>query len=183
MNPRYHISLRVLHWLMAPGFVFMWACGYGMTEFVADDSPLQEFLFGLHISIGVTLLFLLATRIVLRLRFAAPPLPQAIPKLERKGAAAGHLALYFLPVIIILAGWMETDFGGHGVEWFGVAMPKIFPTREFLFGVELEEILAEIHEIAAYTMLTIAAIHIAAVIKHRRDGHDVLSRITIGNRR
>lgn len=179
MNPRHHISIRVLHWLMAAGFIFMWACGYSMSELVAEDSPLEELLFSLHISCGVSLLLLLIARIVLRLKYPAPPLPPELPKLERVGAKLGHLALYILPALIILVGWAESDFGGHGVAWFGVAMPKVFPTMEFLYGVELEEVLAEIHEIAAYTMLGVVAVHIAAVIKHRRDGHDVLRRITL----
>ena len=56
---RYHLSARMIHWGMAAGFVFMWACGYAMTTLVEDDSPLEEFLFDLHISTGVTLLALL----------------------------------------------------------------------------------------------------------------------------
>ena len=57
-SDRYVRSARLLHWLMAVGFIFMWSCGFAMTSLVADDSQLQEFLFGLHVSIGVTLLLL-----------------------------------------------------------------------------------------------------------------------------
>ena len=49
---RYHVSARLIHWIMAVGFVFMWGCGYAMTTLVAEDSPLEEFLFDLHISVG-----------------------------------------------------------------------------------------------------------------------------------
>ena len=100
---RYHASIRTVHWLMALGFLFMWGCGYAMTSIVADDSPLQEILFGLHISIGVTLLFLLIVRIAIRLGVGAPPLSPAIPRIERIGAHLGHLGLYALPVLIITA--------------------------------------------------------------------------------
>jgi hypothetical protein len=48
------------------------------------------------------------------------------------GTYLGHLALYALPAVIIALGWAETDFGGHGVTWFGVAMPKLLPTMESL---------------------------------------------------
>ena len=64
---RYHLAARLMHWIMALGFVFMWGCGYSMTTLVEDDSPLEEFLFDLHISIGVTLLALLVVRIAVRL--------------------------------------------------------------------------------------------------------------------
>ncbi|MGI9295067.1 MAG: cytochrome b, partial [Pseudomonadales bacterium] len=89
--------------------------------------------------------------------------------------------LYVLPAAIITIGWAETDFGGHGVEWFGIAMPKVFPTMETLWGLNLEETTATLHKWFAYTMLGIAIIHVAAVVKHRWiDGNDVLYRMTFG---
>ncbi len=176
---RYVISARVLHWVMAAGFIFMWACGYAMTSLVADDSPLQEFLFGLHISIGVTLLMLLIARIAVRLWKAPLPLPNALARWEKIGSHLGHWGLYLLPAAIIFIGWAETDFGGHGVQWFGLSMLKIFPTMETLWGLDLETTTATLHQWLAYTMLALAMVHVAAVAKHRWiDGHDVLKRMT-----
>ncbi len=178
---RYHLSIRVLHWLMAAGFLCMWGLGWTMTNVAEDDSPAQEFLFGLHMSIGVSLLFLLVLRIAIRLRAGAPPLPRALPRRDRIGARVGHIALYVLPVLIITLGWAETDFGGHGVEWFGLAMPKVFPTMETWGGIKPEDLAAELHGSLAWTLLAVALIHIAAVAKHRWiDRHDVLHRISLG---
>lgn len=59
-NDRYSLAARLIHWIMAAGLAFMWCCGYAMTTLVAEDSPLEELLFGLHISTGVTLLLLAA---------------------------------------------------------------------------------------------------------------------------
>ena len=178
-HDRYSNTARILHWLMAVCFIFMWACGYSMTSLVEDDSSLQELLFGLHISIGVTLLALLVFRIVIRFTHRVPPLPDELGKWEKLGSHLGHFALYFLSAVIIFIGWAEVDFGGYGVEWFGVAMPKFFPTMEFLWGFNLEEASATLHMWFAYAMLVITIIHIAAVLKHRcLDGHDVLPRIT-----
>lgn len=177
---KYHLAARVIHWIMALGFVFMWACGYSMTNLVEEDSAFESLLFSLHISVGVTLFFVLLSRVAIRLLFKPPPLPAAIPKLDRVGAHLGHAALYALPFMIILIGWAEVDFGGHGVQWFGVDVPKIFPTRETLAGVDLEETTETIHMWLAYTMLVVALVHVAAVIKHRwLDGHDILVRMTL----
>ena len=181
---RYVLSARILHWVMAAGFVFMWACGYAMTSLVPDDSALQEFLFGLHISTGVTLVMLLLVRIAVRLANSPPALPETLARWEKIGSHIGHLGLYLLPAAVILMGWAETDFGGHGVEWFGLSMPKVFPTMETLAGVNLETTTATLHKWLAYTMLALAVVHVAAVIKHRWfDGHDVLYRMTFGSRR
>ena len=178
---RYSIAARILHWLMAIGFLFMWACGYAMTSLVADDSPIQEFLFGLHISIGVTLLLLLVIRIAVRLAQRPPALPKGLARWERIGSQLGHWGLYLLPAATIAVGWAETDFGGHGVAWFGIEMPKIFPTRERLFGFDLEMTTATLHLWFAYTMLGLAVLHVAAVVKHKWvDGHDLLTRMTFG---
>lgn len=183
-SEKYSLAARLVHWIMALGFVFMWGCGYAMTTLVEEDSALEELLFWLHISTGVTLLFLLLLRIAIRFMHAPPPLPGAISGLERVGAHAGHAALYLLLALIIGIGWAETDFGGHGVVWFTVDMPKVFPTLETLAGFNLEELTATLHKWLAYTMLGVAVVHVAAVAKHRWiDRHDVLQRMTISWRK
>jgi len=158
----------------------MWGSGYAISAVVEEDSALEELLFELHISFGVTLLFCLLLRIAVRLFYPPPPELNVFSRLEKMAAHAGHIALYVLPATIILIGWAETDFGGHGVEWFGVQMIKVFPTMETWHGINLESTTEEWHEILAYTMLAVVVVHIAAVIKHRRDGHDVLYRMTLG---
>lgn len=183
LGARYSLVARILHWLMAAGFLFMWACGYAMTTLVEDDSPTEEFLFGLHISVGVSLLFLLILRIAVRLAIQPPPLPASLSKIDRIGSHVGHAALYILPALIIGLGWAETDLGGHGVEWFGLPMPKTFPTMETYQGIELEDLTDSLHTWLAYIMLGLALVHVAAVAKHRwLDRDDVLYRMTFGGR-
>ena len=169
---RYAPAARLLHWLMAAGFIFMWACGYAMTTWVAEDSALEERLFDLHISIGVTLLGLMLVRGMVRVLNEPPPLPDAIPSLERVGARFGHLALYLLPLLIIAAGWAETNLEGYGVRWFGYELPIVLAEWE-----PWAETAADLHRWLAYTMLAVTVVHVAAVVKHRRDGHDVLRRM------
>ena len=175
---RYSFSARILHWLTAVGFFFMWACGYAMTSLVGEDTPLEEALFGLHISVGVSLIVLLVLRILNRLTSDTPAPLAALAGWEKLASHLGHLALYALPVLIIALGWAETDFGGHGVKWFGVAMPKLLPTLETLWGVNLETVTSQLHKYLAYAMLAVAAVHVGAVVKHRIEGHDVLDRMT-----
>ena len=181
MTERYVLSARLVHWLMATGFVFMWGCGYAMTELVEEDSWLEERLFDLHIGTGVTLAALLILRIVIRLRNTPPALPLAISQVDRLGAYVGHIALYVLPVIVITIGWAETNIGGHTVHWYGgIPMPALFPTFESEIGETLGDWAETLHMWFAYTMLGVAAVHVAAVAKHRWwDRHDVLRRISL----
>ena len=178
---RYTLPARLLHWLMAAGFVFMWGCGYSMTELVEDDSPLEELLFDLHIATGVTLLGLLAVRVIVRWRSQPPPLPSYIPTFDRKAAHAAHIALYGFPLVVIALGWAETNISGHAVHWYGgVPMPRLFPTVEGDVGEVLGGWAETLHMWAAYTMLGVAVAHVAGAIKHRIEGHDVLYRMTLG---
>ena len=177
-DERYHLSARLIHWIMALGFVFMWGCGYTMTTLVEEDSLLEEFLFDLHISVGVTLLALLVARIAIRLAHPPPPLPDAIRGMERTAAHLGHAVLYALPAMVIAAGWAETNFGGHAAHWFGVEMPRVFPET----GEDLQNLAENVHMWLAYTLLAGAAGHVAAAFKHRWiDGHDVIRRMTFGD--
>ena len=175
---QYHLAARTIHWIMALGFVFMWGCGYAMTTLVDDDSPLEEFLFDLHISVGVTLLALLAARIGVRLAFPPPPLPDTIRGIERAAAHVGHAALYALPALVMVAGWAETNFGGHAAHWFGVEMPTVFPET----GEDAQSLAEDVHKWLAYTMLAVAVGHVAAAYKHRWfDGRDIIRRMTFGS--
>ena len=184
MNERYVLSARVIHWLVALGFLVMWCSGYSIAELVEEDSALEKFLFSAHFTAGVTLVALLALRIVIRLRNTPPPLPAELPELERFGARLGHLALYVLPVFVLTLGWASVNTGGHTVGWFGIPMPKVFPTLDGPVSEFFEELIEDLHAWLAYTMLGLAVVHIVAALKHRWfDGHDVLHRITFGGRR
>ena len=95
---------------------------------------------------------------------------------ERKAAHLGHAALYALPALVIAAGWAETNFGGHAVQWFGVEMPRVFPET----GEEtLQDLAEDVHMWLAYAMQAVAAGHVVAIFKHRWfDGLDVIRRMT-----
>ena len=101
---------------------------------------------------------MLLARIVIRLAHKLPPLPASIRGLLRTAAHLGHAALDALPAPVIAAGWAETSFGGHAVQWFGVEMPRIFPET----GGALQDLSTDVHMWLAYAMLPVAAGHVAA---------------------
>lgn len=180
LNNQYSLLVKSVHWLMAFGFVLMWSSGYLMHGFFAEDSAGEEFIFAMHISTGVLLAMLLIVRIAARMLIKPPALPEGFTALEKRMAHAGHLALYILPALIITLGWAETDFGGHGVTLFGIPMPKLFPTMDTWMGIKLEDFTSENHEILAWSLLAVVVLHVAAALKHRAAGHDVLYRMGIG---
>ncbi|KZK78424.1 hypothetical protein PsW64_04063 [Pseudovibrio sp. W64] len=179
-DQQYVRSARILHWLMALGFLSMWVTGYIMKLDSLEDTPLEESLFDLHISMGVTLLGLLLLRVAIRLVNKPPALPAGLTSWEKIGSHLGHLGLYLLPLVTMLVAWAEVDFGGHGVKWFTIGMPKIFPTMETFAGINLEDTTATAHELLAWSLLALVAVHVAAVLKHKYwDGHDVMGRMSL----
>ena len=172
---RYHLCARLLQWSLVLGFVFTW----GMTTLVADDSRLEEFLFGLHVCIGLTLLALLVRRIAARLVHRPLLMPETIGGKERSAGHLGQAALYALPALISAIGWAETNFAGHAAQWLSAEMMGVFPET----GADLQDLSGDLHMWFAYTMLAFAVGHVAAAFKHRwLGGHDVIRRMALGSR-
>jgi len=90
---RYHLAARVLHWLMAVGFTFQWACGFVMTRFDID------LLYDFHISVGVSLLVLMMARTTVRLEFRPPSTSYILSRANARIARLGHLVRYVLPLV------------------------------------------------------------------------------------
>lgn len=177
---RYVYSARLLHWLMAALFLVLFTSGYAMVTLVGEDTPLQDGLFGLHISTGLTILFLFAARILTRLRNSPPAFPQSFSNIEKKVSHLAHLTLYFLPLAAILIGWVGANLGGHTVHWIGIPMPTIVPAMETFMEIELDPAKEFLHKWIAYGFLVVIVLHILAVIKHRwLDGHDIMHRMSL----
>jgi cytochrome b561 len=179
----YRMAIRVLHWVTVALFLLLGVSGYAMVNLMTPDSAAQEFAYDLHKSFGVTLLAVMMIRIGLRVTQSSPPLPQAIPAFERQLAKLGHLGLYTVAVLTALTGWALTDFGAHGVVWFWLPLPQVFPTTEAIFGIPTDPNTSILHEWLAWGMVALVTIHVAAVVWHRRR-HEVnlLRRITLRRR-
>ena len=177
---RYSMLLRAIHWSMAAGFAFLWASGWWMRNHMEPDSALQEAVYDLHKSVGVTLFVLLAVRVAARMLTKVPPLPQSFSPSNRRLAHLGHVGLYAVAALALSTGWALTDFGGHGVVWFGLPMPQVFAVRETLGGIRLDPLVSDMHGWLAYGLLGLVAVHVGAVFWHRRRDHvDLLPRMGV----
>lgn len=171
---RYGLVSRVLHWGMAA--LFAWQFTGMILKYVLGRVPLMAFWVGTHASVG-TLLFLL---ILLRAGWALAqrrhrPVYEA--GLFGRLAAAGHLVMYGLMLIVPVLGVLRMIGGERPVALFGIA---IRPGREQEIGW-LTAPANLIHGPLAWTLLVLIVGHVAMVLLHRfawRD--DVLSRMAGG---
>ena len=172
---KYHLLSRIFHWVMALLIIFMIGFGVYIADFIGEDSTNRYTLFDLHKSFGVLVLILLSLRIVNRFLNHPPALPQTIKKNERILAHLGHFGLYALMLIVPLSGYLMSNSYGFEVKFFGVLLPFITS-----LDIDNAKIFSEVHEISAYILAGLIAIHIIAVIKHRffdQKENDVLNRM------
>jgi len=159
-SPKYPLSLRILHWLIAALILALLAVGLVMTHLDKDD-PSRPTLFGLHKSFGVTLLLLAALRLYLRLRLIIPPLPEIIPAFERAMAGLSHWLLYGFMFAMPLSGYLMTNFFGRPVQWFGLTLPKLVAVDK-----DRGEWAWQFHWIAAYLLIGLITLHASAALWH-----------------
>ncbi len=173
--PKYHILMRIMHWLMAILILGMIAVGWYMVG-LQKDAPIREVLYFIHKSFGVTVLFLVILRVILRLFTTVPALPDSIPVLERKAAHLAHYSIYLFMFIVPITGYMMSNMFGRSVSWFGITMPQVFASNRELGGFA-----REMHEILPYVFLAVIFLHAAGALKHRffdkNPKNDVLSRM------
>ncbi|KWO47934.1 cytochrome B [Burkholderia sp. MSMB1459WGS] len=165
---RYPLSISVLHWLLAAALI-----GNLIVGLLLDDN---EDLVGLHKSIGVAILVLVAIRVAnrLRMRRRLPPSVNPVGTLNRLGERCVHALLYVLMLAIPVLGWMKTNAAGHAASCFGLfSLPTLVPESR-----ELSHWLGELHALTAYGLAALVGLHVLGAVAHRLfKSENVLPRI------
>lgn len=146
---------------MAALILPMIAVGVYMTDYLPKDAENRMQIYGLHKSVGIVVLILLIVRIFNRFKNPSPSLPNSISTLDQILSKIAHLGLYLLMLTVPLSGYLMSNSFGYPVYLFSIKMPFITS-----IDVEMAKIFAEIHEISAFSLLGLVAIHVAAVFKH-----------------
>lgn len=148
-----------LHWVIALLIPFQLALGWYMLSI--EEQPGSERYFALHISIGLAVALLVALRILWRMRYPAPPLPDRLPTWQTRVAGFSHWLLYAALVLLPLTGYLGASFGGDVIGFFGLALPgwvtKNNASKELFFTA---------HATIAWVFVGLVAIHAAAAAKH-----------------
>lgn len=168
---RWGLPLRLIHWAMAALLLGLVVLGWGMTHIRTDLGTTFQ-LYQWHKSWGLVVLLLLALRLAARALSPRPPPPDRLARL----AAATQGLLYGLMLALPVCGWL-----------MAAASPLALPTRPFnLFTLPapvgpdmlLFERLRLAHELLAYGLTALVALHVAAALKHHLiDRDDILRRM------
>jgi len=165
-NGRYSGVAIALHWLMALLILGNFCLGLYMADLPLSIQRLK--LFNYHKWTGATILAIAALRLLWRLTHRPPPdLPA--PRWQIRAAHVTHWALYALFFAVPLAGWAYSSASGFPVVVYGVIpLPDFVPKDK-----ALAEAFKELHEILAWVLFSLVALHVAAAMKHTlvdRDG-------------
>jgi cytochrome b561 len=129
-------------------------------ELAKEASP-RTFYFNLHKSIGVTLLALIAIRVLWRITHRPPAMLSSYKPWEKKLATAMHHSLYLLMVAMPVTGLIMAVNSKYGVMWFGI---------DFIEGLDnstLRDLFKEAHEIIGALLLIAVIVHILGALKHK----------------
>ncbi|MSP33769.1 MAG: cytochrome b [Rickettsiales bacterium] len=175
MTIKYHISSRIIHWLMALLIFGLLPIGIYMVYFLPEDAANRLQIYSLHKSFGVAALILIFIRIFNYFLHKAPKLPQGLPKIEKIASNIAHVTLYTLMIVIPISGYLMSNAYGFSVNLFTIPMPNLISSQP-----ETGAYLVRIHQYSAYAIIAVIGLHIGGTLKHRffdKPENDVLKRM------
>ncbi|MCB1648493.1 MAG: cytochrome b [Gammaproteobacteria bacterium] len=168
---QYSRSWRLLHWLIALCVIALVPVGLlieARTEANLWDRT-TDILYGLHKTLGFSVLVLMLLRIGCKLWLQAPAYPDTLSRRQILAAKSLHHLFYVLLILVPLLGWA-------GVTAFPALM--IIPGVELppMPGIPRDPVLAErlfgVHGAFALLLALLALGHIVAALWHRFVLHD-----------
>jgi cytochrome b561 len=156
----YGIIAQALHWCVALLIFVQLPLGIYAAHLPVSMARLQWLSY--HKSLGLTILALALLRLVWRWIDAPPPLPGTMPLWERRAALAAHRALYVIPVLAMLAGWLYASAAGLSVNWFGlILIPDLIAKNS-----GIAPLFRELHHGLVGLLVVVVVVHIGAAARH-----------------
>lgn len=171
-NERYGTVSRCLHWGMA--LLIAWQFATAAARVLAEDSPLDEFLWATHKPLGLLLLLLVVIRALWFFSNSGNR-----PGSLSTAAKVGHLAMYALIFAIPTLALVRQYGSGKAFSPFGLPLMSGFE------GGKIEWLMAPanlFHGWLGWLLLATIVGHIVMAIVHRRrpGDEDVLRRMIGG---
>lgn len=158
---RWGLFAVVLHWGMALTIIGLFGLGLWMTSLTYYD-PWYKQGPDLHRAIGVFLFIGLLARLAWRLVDRAPAPVDGHAAWERKAAHTAHLILYTALFAVMISGYLISTADGRAISVFGLFdVPATITTID-----KQEDVAGFIHLWLAITLISTAAAHALAALKH-----------------
>lgn len=168
---RFGIVSIFLHWAMALLVIALLVLGTRLSTLQPGLANL--WLYGLHKTMGLLALVLVAVRLIWH-RISPPPPPLGPPNgWEVRAAKAAHRLIYVLLIFIPLSGWVRASASGLDIlvaeTW---VIPPIAPV-----SVRWEDAAALVHAVLTKVLLAVLLLHILGAARRAMLGDGTLSRM------
>ena len=159
---RYSNVTVAFHWITV---VLVLTQAYLGFAFAGTEGPAHDQLFAWHRSVGVIILLLTLARLAYRVKNPPPPFPPELPVWERFAAVWNHRLFYILLIAMPIVGFIAVSGLATGPTTSlagGIQVPVIPGISK-----QVGETAGEVHEMAAWLLIALIFVHIAAALKHQ----------------
>jgi cytochrome b561 len=165
---RYTPVAQALHWITAVLVFLTIPLAWVMVN-MPSTAHISGELFTLHESIGLTILIIVAVRLIWRARHPAPPLPGHFARWDRLASRASHWLLYAILIGMPISGYLMNAAGGYPIGFFWLFNMPGLPKMESVsdFGFRLHVVIGQ------WLLYALVILHVAATAWHvfiRKDG-------------
>lgn len=160
---RYSNTAVAFHWITAALVLVQAYLGFRFG--LSEPSPARDEIFIWHKSVGALILLLVLARLAYRVKNPPPPFPPELSTFERLAAIWNHRLFYLLLIAMPIVGFVAVSGFANGPTTpliGGIAVPVI-PG----FSKGTGELAGELHEMAAYLLVALIVLHVAAALKHQ----------------
>ena len=164
---RHSLAVRLMHWTTV--LAMLAATAAALLRDALESPALRSLLMDIHRQAGLWVLLALVLRLAVRVGRGMADHAGATSPLLRITGLMAHLALYAMLLALPVLGWAVCNAHEVGVKLLGViALPALVAP-----DADLADNLTDWHVIAAWAMLALVVLHVAAALWHhfiRRDG-------------
>ena len=164
---RYSNTAVALHWITV--LLVLAQATLGFIFKFSGDGPARNEVFLWHKTVGVVILLAALVRLAYRLKNPPPPFPPELPAWERIAAVWNHRLFYTLLIAMPIVGFVAVSGFADG------------PTTPLLGGIQVPvipgisreagELAGDVHRWAAFLLIALILLHVAAALKHQFADH------------
>ncbi len=161
---------KLFHWSIATLVIGNLSLGLWMVDLDASAQKMRSY--GLHKSIGISVLGLMLLRLLWRALDQRPPAPPGMSPLARRVSRVLHGGFYVLLLALPLSGWLYNSAANFPLRWFGlVNLPRLSAADPVL-----KQLAQSAHEWLAFLVIAAVLLHASAALKHHLIDRDQVLR-------
>lgn len=154
-----------LHWIVGLTMMSLIAVGIYMTENDAYS------LYPIHKAVGFLIFFVIALRVLWRIKNGWPTPVREYAVVEHKLAKLVHWTLIIGTVLMPISGFLMSSLGGYGVDVFGWELvaknPNPVNPQEMLpHNAAIAGFAHQIHHWVGELLIVAIVLHIVGALKH-----------------